>query len=34
MKAADPETNTIELEKEIDARVYELYNLTQIEIAI
>ncbi|GAA8615908.1 class I SAM-dependent DNA methyltransferase [Helicobacter pylori] len=31
-KAKDPKTNTQELEKEIDALVYQLYNLTDEEI--
>ena len=34
VKAADPNANTADLEKEIDKRVYALYNLTQEEIAI
>ena len=33
LKAADPNANTADLEKEIDKRVYALYNLTQEEIA-
>ena len=34
VKAADPNANTADLEKDIDKRVYALYNLTQGEIAI
>ena len=34
VKAADPNANTTELEKEIDKHVYALYNLTEKEIAI
>ncbi|GAA7727535.1 class I SAM-dependent DNA methyltransferase [Helicobacter pylori] len=33
-KAKDPKANTLELEKEIDALVYQLYNLTDEEIKI
>ncbi len=33
-KANDPKANTQELEKEIDALVYQLYNLTDEEIKI
>ena len=33
-KAADPDADTAALEKEIDKRVYALYNLTEKEIAI
>ena len=33
-KAADSDANTDNLEKEIDKRVYALYNLTAEEIAI
>ncbi len=33
-KAADPHADTASLEKEIDKRVYALYNLTEDEIAI
>lgn len=33
-KAKDPKANTQELEKEIDASVYQLYNLTDEEIKI
>ena len=33
-KISNPDTDTDELEKEIDKRVYALYNLTQEEIAI
>ena len=33
-KKTDPNTDTTELENEIDKLVYELYNLTQDEIAI
>ena len=33
-KAANPDADTIDLEKEIDKRVYALYNLTEGEIAI
>ena len=33
-KAADPKADTVGLEKEIDKRVYALYNLTQEEIVI
>ncbi|WQU10117.1 class I SAM-dependent DNA methyltransferase [Helicobacter pylori] len=34
LKAKDPKANTQELEKEIDALVYQLYNLTDEEIKI
>ncbi len=34
LKAKDPKANTQELEKEIDALVYQLYNLTHEEIKI
>ncbi|GAA7263212.1 type IIG restriction enzyme/methyltransferase [Helicobacter pylori] len=34
VKAKDPKANTQELEKEIDALVYQLYNLTDEEIKI
>ena len=34
MKAIDPDTDTTEQENEIDKLVYELYNLTEDEIAI
>ena len=34
VKAADSDANTADLEKEIDKRVYALYNLTQEEITI
>ncbi|GAA7612570.1 class I SAM-dependent DNA methyltransferase [Helicobacter pylori] len=33
-KAKDPKANTLDLEKEIDALVYQLYNLTAEEIKI
>ena len=33
-KAADPKADTSELEKEIDVLVYELYGLTEEEIAL
>ncbi len=33
-KEKDPKTNTQELEKEIDALVYQLYHLTDEEIKI
>ncbi len=34
LKAKDPKANTLDLEKEIDALVYQLYNLTDEEIKI
>ncbi|GAA8676667.1 hypothetical protein HpBT339_07580 [Helicobacter pylori] len=34
LKEKDPKANTLELEKEIDALVYQLYNLTDEEIKI
>ncbi|WP_100963384.1 class I SAM-dependent DNA methyltransferase [Helicobacter pylori] len=34
VKEKDPKANTLELEKEIDALVYQLYNLTDEEIKI
>ena len=34
VKAANPNANTADLEKEIDKRVYALYNLTAEEIGI
>ena len=34
VKAADSDTNTADLEQEIDERVYALYNLTQEDITI
>ncbi len=34
VKAANPNANTADLEKEIDKRVYALYNLTEEEIAV
>ncbi|GAA7420444.1 hypothetical protein ID0987_04470 [Helicobacter pylori] len=34
IKEKDPKKNTQELEKEIDALVYQLYNLTDEEIKI
>ncbi|GAA9709913.1 class I SAM-dependent DNA methyltransferase [Helicobacter pylori] len=34
LKEKDPKANTLELEKEIDALVYQLYNLTAEEIKI
>ncbi|MDE0638824.1 MAG: hypothetical protein OXI43_23535 [Candidatus Poribacteria bacterium] len=33
-KRADPDADTSSLKNEIDKRVYELYNLTEDEIAI
>jgi hypothetical protein len=33
-KQRDPEANTTALEREIDRHVYELYGLTEEEIAI
>ena len=34
MKVGDSDADTTDLEKEIDERVYDLYNLTADEIAI